>query len=31
MKQLSEWLPEQWKLRHAQRLAQLQNTTPSTS
>jgi len=31
MNQLSEWLPEQWKLRHAQRLAQLQNTTPSTS
>lgn len=28
MSQLSEWLPEQWKLRHAQRLASLQTTTP---
>ncbi|HEV3040397.1 MAG TPA: hypothetical protein VHA33_21725 [Candidatus Angelobacter sp.] len=27
MSQLSEWLPHQWKLRHAQRLAQWQTTT----
>jgi transposase len=31
MSQLSEWLPDQWKVRHAQRLAKLQNTTPATS
>jgi len=31
MSQLSEWLPDQWKLRHAQRLANLQSTTPTTS
>jgi transposase len=31
MSQLSEWLPDQWKLRHAQRLASLQTTTSATS
>jgi transposase len=31
MSQLSEWLPDQWKLRHAQRLANLQTTTPAAS
>jgi transposase len=29
MSQLSEWLPDQWKLRYTQRLAQLQTTTPA--
>jgi transposase len=27
MTELTEWLPDQWKLRHAQRLANLQSTT----
>ncbi len=27
MSRLGEWLPDQWKLRHAQRLANLQTTT----
>jgi transposase len=29
--QLSEWLPDQWKIRHAQRLALLQTTSPAAS
>jgi transposase len=29
--QLGEWLPDQWKLRHAARLASLQSTTSTTS
>lgn len=29
MSQLSEWLPDQWKVRHEQRLASLQTTTPA--
>jgi transposase len=29
MSQLSEWLPHQWKVRHEQRLASLQTTTPA--
>lgn len=29
MSQLSEWLPDQWKIRHAHRLANLQTTTPA--
>lgn len=28
MSQLSEWLPDQWKVRHEQRLARLQITAP---
>lgn len=28
MSQLGEWLPDQWKLRHAARLASMANTTP---
>jgi transposase len=31
MSQLGEWLPDQWKLRHAARLASLQSTTSATS
>ena len=31
MSQLAEWLPDQWKLRHAARLASLQTTTSATS
>jgi transposase len=28
--ELAEWLPDRWKVRHAQRLAKLQGTTPVT-
>ena len=29
MSQLSEWLPDQWKVRYEQRLARLQTTAPA--
>ncbi len=31
MSELAEWLPDRWKLRHAQRLSELQITTPAAS